>query len=135
MGEKYYEETYEKVTNPVMGKWKRNKKKKIKASSYSNKCPVGGVFGKDCDTLPYCTNCRLWDRCDDYNTELIDSDEKTKNNKKGVSISTNSNKLIVFPLIFEMSTNEIIYQGGVRIVGGNNPEDLLNMIQTLKKES
>lgn len=29
------------------------------------KCPNGGVFGKDCDKLEECDNCDKWDECDD----------------------------------------------------------------------
>lgn len=31
----------------------------------STTCPNGGVFGKDCNHLPKCENCKLWDKCSD----------------------------------------------------------------------
>jgi hypothetical protein len=33
------------------------------------KCPAGGVFGKDCDTLEACEKCSKWEECDEAGTK------------------------------------------------------------------
>lgn len=41
-----------------------------KSVKNSQKCPSGGVFGKDCDTLDECEECKLWEKCADAQEEL-----------------------------------------------------------------
>lgn len=41
------------------------KKPKPDAKPAKKKCPAGGVFGADCDTLKHCKRCGLWDACDE----------------------------------------------------------------------
>jgi hypothetical protein len=33
------------------------------AAASANKCPAGGVFGKDCDELKACKDCDIWEQC------------------------------------------------------------------------
>lgn len=39
--------------------------KPAKKAGGKNKCPAGGTFGEDCDTLDACPKCDLWNDCDD----------------------------------------------------------------------
>jgi len=44
---------------------KKDKGKKGKGKVKAGECPFGGTFGKDCETLPECNDCPVWDKCDD----------------------------------------------------------------------
>jgi len=44
---------------------KSGKKEKKGKKSKKNKCPGGGVFGKDTDELAECKDCPVWDECED----------------------------------------------------------------------
>ena len=44
---------------------KSGKKEKKGKKSKKNKCPGGGVFGKDTDELAECKDCSVWDECED----------------------------------------------------------------------
>ena len=58
-GEEEEEEEEEKP------KKKAKKKKATKKKPEAGKCPHGGTFGKDCDSLEACDDCELWDECDE----------------------------------------------------------------------
>lgn len=44
---------------------KKNSKEKNEKKGGKNKCPGGGIFGKDTDELSECNDCSKWDKCDD----------------------------------------------------------------------
>lgn len=44
-------------------------KKRKKGKKSKNKCPHGGTFGEDCDTLDECDDCDLWDECSEAHEE------------------------------------------------------------------
>ena len=133
-----YEETSDTVTNPIMGKWKRGKSKVKRKKIKKIKCPAGGAFGEDNDELDECTDCPIWDECDSTSNNI--SDEKEERNKKidknGPLID--SDKLIVFPMIFDMNSNKVLYQGAIRIVSSKgvdtHEEDLLNITRKFKEK-
>jgi hypothetical protein len=45
-------------------------KKDEKKKSESGKCPGGGVFGKDINTMSECGDCAIWDDCSDENDSI-----------------------------------------------------------------
>jgi len=45
-------------------------KKEEKKKSESGKCPGGGTFGKDINTMSECGDCAIWDDCSDENDNI-----------------------------------------------------------------
>ncbi|MEI6158166.1 MAG: hypothetical protein WCP87_07360, partial [Atribacterota bacterium] len=45
----------------------------------TGKCPVGGVFGEDCNSLKECDDCKLWNECQDEKDKI---DAQRRNAKR-----------------------------------------------------
>jgi hypothetical protein len=66
----------EEVKKPTIAQRRkqREERKQRKQIPSANKCPGGGQFGVDLDTLEYCDDCPLWEECAKRADELADDD-------------------------------------------------------------